>query len=141
MALVFYSVVRRYMKHTPRFTRVDEQNPLPFELALAEGETAVGWYRNPPPHEDSVLVFTSNAIWVGEKATFTRVATSDIVGLQSPRRKEGVEGLLVFSKRGPLFMRASGSYGPYGNCKDFISLMSILRAVIFSNASTARFVN
>ena len=141
MALVFYSVVRRHMKWTPRFTRVDAQTPLPFELALTEGETAVGWYRNPPPHENSVLVFTSNAIWVGEKGAFERVAMSDIVGLDSPRKKEGVEGLLVHTKRGPCFMRACGSFGPHGNSKDFISLMMVLRAVIASVASTARFVN
>jgi hypothetical protein len=118
------------MKHTPRFTRVDEQNPLPFELALAEGESVVGWYRNPPPHEESVLVFTSNAIWIGEAGAFERIDIRDIISFESPRKRPGVEGLSVETTRGSRFMRASGSYGPHGNFKDYISVLNVLRALV-----------
>jgi hypothetical protein len=130
VALVFYSVVRRYMKHTPRFTRVDEQNPLPFELALVEGESVVGWYRNPPPHEESVLVFTSTAIWIGEAGAFERIDIRDIVSVELPSKRPGVEGLSVETARGYRFMRASGSFGPFGNSKDYISLQMVVQAIV-----------
>jgi hypothetical protein len=130
VALVFYSVVRRYMKRTPGFTLVSEQNPLPFKLALIEGETAVGWYRNPPPHENSVLVFTSNAIWIGEAGEFERIDIRDIISVELPSKRPGVKGLSVETTRGYRFMRASGSFGPFGNSKDYISLQMVVQAIV-----------
>ena len=129
MALVFYSVVRRHMKRTTGFTLVDERNPLPFELALAEGETAVGWYRNPPTHEDSVLVFTSEAIWIGDMGVFERIPIDEILDFENIKRKEGLEGLWVETTKGRRYMRASGSYGPGGTFKDWAALMMILNVV------------
>lgn len=129
MALVFYSVVRRHMKRTPRFTRVDAQTPLPFELALTEGETAVGWYRNPPPHEASVLVFTSNAIWIGEGGVFERISMNEVLDFENIKSKEGLRGLWVETTKGRRFMRACGSYGPVGTYKDWAALMMILNVL------------
>ncbi|HRG95413.1 MAG TPA: hypothetical protein PLR99_04125 [Polyangiaceae bacterium] len=134
MALLTYSLVRRHMKETSGFRPCDEGNSPPLALALAAGESAIGWYRNPAPWEGSILVFTSSAIWVVEGDAAERVALKDILGYESPGTKDGVSGLRVRTRDGFRFLRVAGSYGPYGKYKDFIGLMMVLRAVTNSGA-------
>jgi hypothetical protein len=134
MALLTDSVVRRHMKGTSGFTLCDEGTTLPVEFAMIEGESVIGWYRNPAPWEGSMLVFTSSAIWTVEGKARERIALKDIVGYESPGTKDGVTGLRVRTSDGFRFMRAAGSYGPYGKYKDVIALMMVLRAVINSSA-------
>jgi hypothetical protein len=122
------------MKATSGFTLCDEAAALPAELALAEGEFVIGSYRNPEPWEGSMLVFTSSAIWTIEGGTSERIALKDIVGYESPGTKDGVTGLRVRTNDGFRFLRAAGTYGPYGKYKDFIALMRVLRAVTNSSA-------
>ncbi len=55
MALLTYPVVRRHMKGTSGFTLCDEANDAPVNLSLTEGESVIGWYRNPAPWEAHFL--------------------------------------------------------------------------------------
>ena len=88
MTLLTYSVVRRHMKNTSGFTLCDEGSRPPLNLRLADGESVIGWYRNPTPWESSLLVFTSTAIWTVEGGAAERIALADIVGYESPGTKE-----------------------------------------------------
>lgn len=120
MALVTYSVVRRHMKQTSGFTLSDGSNPPPVTLDLGEGESLIGWYRNPPPWEGSLLVFTSNAIWTVERGVTERVRLADIVGYESPGDERGSDRPASPNTRRFRFMRVAGSFGPFGKYKDFI---------------------
>jgi hypothetical protein len=126
------SVVRRHMKGTSNFTLLEKGSSAPFHLPLDLDEAIIGWYRNPEPWQGSLLIFTSNAIWITEGEKLERVAMRTIVGYEDPETKVGVTGLRVRTSDGFRFMRVAGSYGPAGKYKDFIGLMMVIRAIINS---------
>jgi len=123
------------MKDTSGFTVCEAQKP-PIEIPLEEGEEVIGWYRNPPPWEGSVLLFTSKAIWTAEGSRTERIALRDIADYESPETTVDVTGMRVRTRDGFRFMRIAGSYGPSGKYKDFLALMMVLRAVINSDAGS-----
>jgi hypothetical protein len=134
MALLTYSVVRRHMKQTSGFMLFADGEVPPATLPLLERESLIGWYRNPAPWENSLLVFTSSAIWTVDGAKAERIALKDIVGYEGPGSKDGVSGLRVVTKDGFRFMRVAGCHGPFGKYKDFIGLEMVLRAVLNSGS-------
>ena len=133
MSLNVHSVIRRYMKDTSGFT-LSDGTPVPVTLAFADGEAVIGWYRNPPPWERSLLVFTSKAIWTADDERTDRIPLAEITGFESPRTKQEVSGLSVTTRAGVRVLRCAGSYGPHGKYKDFLGLMMVLRAVRMSTA-------
>jgi len=132
MAVLVYSVVRRHMKRTSpgAFTRFDGSQEVPVQLQLAENETIVGWYRNPPPWEHYLIVFTSDAFYVVDDGRIERIAVSDILGYESPKSKTDITGLRVLTKDGFRFIRVAGSFGPIGNQKDAFSFLMVVRAIV-----------
>ena len=125
MALAFYSVVRRHMKRTGRYFEPGGETPPPDLPDLESGESLLGWYRNPEPWVDSVIVFTDKAIYSVE-GHVVRIALTDIIDYESPKSKTDVTGVRVQTRDGFRFLRASGSFGPHGNQKDAFSLIMVL---------------
>ncbi len=134
MTLLVASVVRRHLKNTRGFTLSEGDTKPPAELALAPGEALIGWYRNPPPWEHSLLVFTSEGIWTVDGAGGACLAWRDITDYESPGTNEGVTGIRVRTRDGFRLMRIAGAYGPDDKYKDFIGLVEIVRAVARSSA-------
>jgi hypothetical protein len=122
------------MKATSGFTAAGNAEKPPFDISLVDGEELIGWYRNPPPWDDSWMLFTSTAIWTIERERKERIELREIVSYQSPTEPTDVTGLRVCTKDGFRFLRAAGCYGPGGKYKDFLALMMVLRAVIRSDS-------
>ena len=132
MATLVYSVVRRHMKRTSpgAFTRFDGASEPPVEVSLTHGETIVGWYRNPHPWQDNVIVFTSEAFIVVDGQRVERIPVGEIVGYESPKSKTDVTGVRVLTNDGFRFVRVAGSFGPSGSQKDAFSFIMVVRALI-----------
>jgi len=132
IAVLVYSVVRRHMKRTSpgAFTMNDGKTAPPVTVELGPDEALVGWYRNPPPWENSVILFTSSALHVSDGDRIDRVAVEDIVGYQDPKSKSDVTGVRVLTKNGFRFVRIAGSFGPNGNQKDAYSFIMLVRALV-----------
>lgn len=135
MALVVYSLVRRHMKRTSpnAFTVFDGSNELPLKLSLAPDESVIGWYRNPPPWEHDLIIFTSKAFYVASGERIERIALSDVVDYETPSSKADVTGVRVMTKAGSRFVRIAGSFGPQGNQKDAYSFIMILHMLAHVN--------
>ena len=90
MSLLVYSVVRRHMKRTSpnAFTVFGGSIEVPVKLTLAQGESVIGWYRNPAPWEHSLIVFSSEAFYVADGEHVDRIALSDIVQLRNSEIKD-----------------------------------------------------
>ena len=132
MAVLVYSVVRRHMKRTSpgAFTVLEHAEALPIELLMGPGESAVGWYRNPPPWERYLVIFTSEALYLSEGERVERIPIADIVGYESPGSKTDVTGVRVLTNDGFRFVRVAGCFGPGGNQKDAYSFIMVVRALI-----------
>lgn len=131
MSLLFDSVVRRHMKPSNAFLLPGQGESLP-AVPLSGDEVIIGYYRNPPPWEQSFIVFTSSAIWTVEGARSHRIALTEIVGYEGPKSKEGTTGLRLRTEGGFHFVRIAGAHGPNGKYKDFIALEMIIRAVVMA---------
>jgi hypothetical protein len=129
MALALYSVVRRHMKHTGRYFEPGGEPRSPKLPGLGPGESLIGWYENPDPWAHSIIVFTDQAIHSVEGEQIVRIATTDIVGHESPQSKSDVTGVRVRTRDGFRFLRAAGSFGPHGKYKDAFSLIMVLRVL------------
>jgi hypothetical protein len=132
MNVLVYSVVRRHMKRTSpgAFTRLEGGAAVPVELSPNPGETIIGWYRNPAPWQESLVVFTSEAFYVVEAGHTDRIAVADIVGYEDPKSKTDVTGVRILTKDGFRFVRIAGSFGPSGNQKDAYSFIMVVRALV-----------
>jgi hypothetical protein len=139
MALLVYSLVRRHMKRTSpnAFTVFDGWAELPAKLKLAPDESVIGWYRNPPPWEHSLIIFTSAAFYVVDGQHIERIALSDVVDYETPKSKADVTGVRVMTKDGFRFVRIAGSFGPSGNQKDAYSFIMILHTLAHVNREQA----
>jgi len=121
------------MNHSSGFTLADGTEDGSLELARHPGEEVVGVYRNPPPWEESRMVFTSHAIWLVEGEHAEPIALKDIVGYESPDpTTELATGIRVRTKDGFRFLRAAGTYGPCDKYKDYLGLVGVVRAVVAS---------
>jgi hypothetical protein len=130
MAVVVYSVVRRHMKRTSGFTVHDGDTPPPASFALGPEETIIGWYRNPPPWEGNLIVFTSKALYFVEDDRVERVGLNELVGYEDPESKTDITGVRILTKSGFRFVRIAGCFGPNGNRKDAYSFIMVVRALV-----------
>lgn len=135
MAFAISSVVRRHMKLTGRY-RDAQLAPLPFATTLVPEERVLGWYQNPEPWEQSVLVFTTDAIHAIQPGHLVRVNLSDIVGYEYPPPGRPPVGVRVVTRDGFRFLRAAGSFGPSGAQLDALCLIQVLLAIIRRNTRT-----
>ena len=134
MTLLFDSVVRRHMKDTSGFVLYADGAALPVALTLEGNEKLIGWYRNPAPWHDSVLLFTTNAIWTFDGNAAERLPLREIAGYESPQSKESATGIRIRFRDGFRFLRAAGASGPDNKYKDHLAILNILRAILKSAA-------
>lgn len=125
------------MKNSSAFTTASLEAPLPLGLRLRPDEVVVGWYRNPPPWEDSWVVFTTKAIIYLENERLTYLAIEDIIGYEPPESKTDVDGVRVKTRDGLQFVRVAGRGGQYGQHLDAFSFVMVLRALIPGTATIA----
>jgi hypothetical protein len=90
----------------------------------------VGWYRNPPPWEETIVLFTSDAFYICDESGVDRVALAGLLGYERPRSKAEVTGVRVLTTDGSRFFRIAGSFGPAGNRRDAYSFITVLRGLI-----------
>ena len=129
--MVIASIVRRHMKRTSEgsFTLLGGSTEVPVRLQLDSDEVVIGWYRNPSPWEDTVIVFTSHALHLAERERVDRLPIIEMVGYESPNSKVAT-GLRVLTREGFRFVRIAGCFGPHGDRKDLFSFLMVLRALI-----------
>jgi hypothetical protein len=70
-----YSIVRRNMKLTGKFVMPDEEHLAPTTPELISGESIIGWYRNPEPWQECLIVFTDKAIYSTEEGNVFRLSS------------------------------------------------------------------
>lgn len=135
MTLLVYSLVRRHMKRTSpnAFTEFDGKAEPPAELLLAADETIIGWYRNPRPWEECLVIFTSEAFYVVNQGRIERLGLSEVVDYETPKSTTDVTGVRIMTKDGFRFIRIAGSFGPNGNQKDAYCFIMILHALAHAN--------
>jgi hypothetical protein len=112
------------------FTVFDGTVEPPVKSSLAPNETVIGWYRNPPPWEHYVILFTSEAFYLVGGEHVERIPISDILGYEWPESKTDVAGVRVLTKDGFRFVRVSGSYGPSGQWKDAFSFIMVVSTLV-----------
>ena len=139
MAVLVYSIVRRHMKRAApgAFTVFSENEDPPVKLSLAPEESLIGWYRNPPPWEHYLVVFTSEALYLVDGEQVERLAIKNIIGYARPRSKRDVTGVRVLTKDGFRFVRIAGHCGPEGNQRDAFSFISVIRGLVPGNPLVA----
>lgn len=130
MSLNTTSLIRRHMKRSPTFIACDDLTSLPLPLSLDAGEALVGWYRNPPPWESTIVIFTSLAVYVAESESITRTALEAIVEYETPPDKAGVTGVRIRTADGFRFVRMAGRYGPNGKFGDVFNFIMVLQALV-----------
>lgn len=125
------------MKHTSpnAFTVFDGTVEPPVELSLAPDESIIGWYRNPPPWEHDVIVFTSKAIYLIDDERVDRIALSDVMDCEMPKSEEGVTGFRVITKDGFRFVRMAGRSGPHEDHTVAFSYIDIVARLNRENAT------
>lgn len=134
MALLVYSVVNRHMKNVERFAK---GAALPFAFD-GEGEGVLGWYTNPPPFEDDVVVFTESALHAKTRTGWLRIPFEDIERCEVPRSKQESDGVRLRTRTGIAFIRFAGRSGPEGKFSDAFSLVGLLQAVVVANTRSRK---
>jgi hypothetical protein len=112
------------------FTVFNTTQEPPINVNVAPSEPLIGWYQNPPPWEDCVIVFTPEAFYIVNDGRVDRIAIKDIIGYESPKSKTDVTGVRILTKDGFHFVRVAGYFGPNGNQKDAYSFIMVVRALI-----------
>jgi hypothetical protein len=130
LPFVFASLVRRYMKFTANYHAMDEEGlqegiPIP---DLEEGESLLGWYQNPAPHQEHVLFFTSTSIIARDPNQTTRVRAEDIVNYHAPASKTEATGVHLETKEGPRFIRIAGHHS--SGSSDAFCLVPLVHAML-----------
>ena len=133
MAFALSSVIRRHMKRTTRYFEPDGVAQVPAVTGMSHGDEILGWYRNPSPWENSVIVFTDKAIYSMDGEVVARTDIQEIIDYNLPKSKVEVTGLRVRTRDGFRFLRASGSFGPRENFKDAFCLIQVIRAIARRN--------
>lgn len=131
------SLVRRHMRQTSAFTRAEPTRTAPVNVHPEAGEELVGWYRNPPPWDAIVVLFTTLAIHVCEHERTMRVPLEGIVDFEMPASVAEATGLRIRTRDGFRFVRMAGAYGPDNKCKDVFSLTRLLQVLVRRSGSPA----
>ena len=129
MALLMYSLIRRHMKQTERFTVCSAEQPLPFSLDVGS-ERVVGWYDNPEPWKGRRVVFTDGAIYVVDEAALMRIGFDEMTEYELPASKTESTGVRIRTKDGFRFVRIAGRSGPDGKFSDAFTLVQLVRAFL-----------
>jgi hypothetical protein len=117
------------MKHAEGFVRSAAPPDLGQTAEIPADEGVIGWYRNPAPFDDCYLVFSTDALFLVNSSSTTRVAWKDILGYESPELKGTVTGVTIRTRAGALFVPIAGSHGPGGKFKDAFSLVMVLQGI------------
>jgi hypothetical protein len=117
------------MKKAPGFVAAQSGASLPVGVALLSDEDVVGWYVNPRPWSDSLIVFTTAALHIVDSNKQERIPFEEIVGYESPPQRDPV-GVRLLTHDGFRFVRIAGSSGPHGNQKDAFCLVMAIRGMI-----------
>lgn len=134
MALLIDSVIRRNLKESPYFTTPMPGRRPPAVATWGEGEDLVGWYVNPPPWQEDVLVFTDGAIYASGPSGEVRVGWSQVTDYETPKSKREVSGIRIRNPDGFAFIRIAGTHGPEGKFKDVFALTMILQSLLRSGS-------
>ena len=126
---VIASIIRRYLKGADGFHLAGASDSLPVEIAVRPDELVVGWYQNPPPWGDSVLVFTTRAIVSIQANQKARIELDEIIGYEEPKSKVDVTGVRVLTRAGFQFVRTAGQGGAQNQHRDAYRLIMIIRAL------------
>ncbi len=137
MALMLYSILRRNLKNTGRYFEPSQESEQPRPDGLDEDEVLLGWYRNPEPWENCVLVFTDRAIYSVEPAKSFRLMLNDIEGYETPDSKSQLIGVRIRTSDGFRFLRVAGSTGADGKFRDAFGLITVIQAVLRSRTSSS----
>ena len=125
MAVLVYSVVNRHMKRTSpgAFTRFAGAARVPADVKLVPGETIVGWYRNPSPWEQCLIVFTSHAFYYLEQLAGPIAAVSGhlLKGPGDPRGGDTRNLLALRMASGATAAVCVNNQAPLGSGTDQVS--------------------
>ncbi len=132
MALLIYSIIRRYMKETGRYFEPGSQQP-PRLHGLLPGESLIGWYRNPEPWTECALVFTDRAIYSVDGDATTRLGIDEILGYETPSKTKNVDGVMVRTRDGSHFLRISGSHQAVGRAAGLQRVPEAVRTALKSD--------
>ncbi len=132
MALAVASLIRRHMRAVSRFLPYDGSAKPPFHVALAHGEEVVGWYVNPPPREDCIIMFTTASIYIAEGGEVERISLDGIVDYETPESKTAVSGVVLRTFSGRKLIPMYGDHGPDNKYRDAFSFIRIIHALIRS---------
>lgn len=102
----------------------------PFSSSMiAEDETVIGWYRDSMSDEEGLL-FTSDAIYiVSSPGEVQRIAIGSVLRCHIDGPKQQVAGVTVETPHGPAFLKATGTFGEFGQYRDALCLYSALRGL------------
>lgn len=126
------SIVRRHMKRTGRFITFEEAQTAP--VAMPAEERIIGWYKNPPPWENELVLFTWSAIWISDGFRLVRLPIDELAGYQEPTSKADLVGVSVRMRGGDThFVRVGGTRD--GNVKDAFDFIMALRGLIGTELS------
>lgn len=127
---VIASIICRNLRGANGFYVISASDSLPVEVELRQNEEVVGCYRNPPPWEDCVLVFTTRALLSIQAKQREGIELDDIVGYEEPRSKVDVTGIRVLTKTGFQFIRIAGQGGAHEQYRDAYRLIMMIRAIM-----------
>lgn len=127
------SVIRRHMKRSPNFVPCADIAQMPVQVRVEPGETPVGWLPNPPPWQDSIVLFFSTAIYSVEAGRVTRIGLDTIVDYEAPGDKLEATGVRVQADFGVHFVRMAGRYGAGGKYGDLFHFRMILQTLVARN--------
>lgn len=122
------ALVRRHLRDVPGYVFTQDLGALPVAVALRDGEGVAGWYRNPPPHEDEVVVFTTRAMRLWSAGQERTIELDDLRATDVDGTKTTSTGLHVMTTRGRDFIRFAGRHGEHAAKADAFRLLSIVHA-------------
>jgi hypothetical protein len=130
MSLNTAALIRRHMKRVPAFAMAGSMlYPLP-EFPGPPDEEVVGIYRNPPPWANTIVVFTSAAIYLVEGPDTVRIDLHDIIDYETPEKKEETVGVRIRTGDGIRFIRMAGCHGDRGQYRDAFNLIMVLQVLV-----------
>lgn len=122
MTIPIRSLILGEMRVCAGFSAASDDTPPPVE-AHVDGEL-VGWYQNPEPWPDSIVLFSTEGIVNVEGGGTRRLRFDEMVGLSLPKAMP--EGVAVKTNEGDVFVRMIGWYGPENKYLDAYVLVRVL---------------
>lgn len=124
------SVILRHMRDAGGFVRAAPDLAAPLEVALGDGEVVVGWFRNPPPFAEHVIVFTDAAMLAGTPASHRRIGYAEIRSIAYPRKTPNDWQLALETTGGLAALVIGGATRPGSNALNAYCLAAALRCLI-----------